>query len=93
MVAAKGAHLVNRHVDQHGLRGEAAAHRSLPRLHGRFEGDGRRTSRRVFTACRLPRQYPPRCSTAAERGWEEAENRLHVQKALMEYLLLGKIEA
>jgi ornithine carbamoyltransferase len=25
--------------------------------------------------------------------WEEAENRLHVQKALMEYLLLGKIEA
>ena len=24
--------------------------------------------------------------------WEEAENRLHVQKALMEYLLLGKIE-
>jgi ornithine carbamoyltransferase len=24
--------------------------------------------------------------------WEEAENRLHVQKALMEYLLLGAIE-
>jgi ornithine carbamoyltransferase len=24
--------------------------------------------------------------------WEEAENRLHVQKALMEYLLLGKIQ-
>ena len=24
--------------------------------------------------------------------WEEAENRMHVQKALMEYLLLGKIE-
>ena len=23
--------------------------------------------------------------------WEEAENRLHVQKALMEYLLLGRI--
>jgi ornithine carbamoyltransferase len=23
--------------------------------------------------------------------WGEAENRLHVQKALMEYLLLGKI--
>jgi len=23
--------------------------------------------------------------------WEEAENRLYVQKALMEYLLLGKI--
>jgi ornithine carbamoyltransferase len=25
--------------------------------------------------------------------WDEAENRLHVQKALMEYLLLGRIEA
>ena len=26
-------------------------------------------------------------------GWDEAENRLHVQKALMEFLLLGKIHA
>jgi ornithine carbamoyltransferase len=25
--------------------------------------------------------------------WDEAENRLHVQKALMEYLLLGRIES
>ena len=25
-------------------------------------------------------------------GWDEAENRLHFQKALMEYLLLGRIE-
>jgi ornithine carbamoyltransferase len=24
--------------------------------------------------------------------WEEAENRLHAQKALMEYLLLGRID-
>jgi ornithine carbamoyltransferase len=24
--------------------------------------------------------------------WDEAENRLHVQKALMEYLLLGRVE-
>ena len=24
--------------------------------------------------------------------WDEAENRMHVQKALMEYLLLGKVE-
>jgi ornithine carbamoyltransferase len=23
--------------------------------------------------------------------WDEAENRLHVQKALMEYLLLGRV--
>jgi ornithine carbamoyltransferase len=25
--------------------------------------------------------------------WEEAENRLHTQKALMEFLLLGPVEA
>ncbi len=25
--------------------------------------------------------------------WDEAENRLHTQKALMEYLLLGKVES
>jgi len=25
--------------------------------------------------------------------WEEAENRLHTQKALLEYLLLGRVEA
>jgi ornithine carbamoyltransferase len=24
--------------------------------------------------------------------WDEAENRMHVQKALMEYLLLGKVQ-
>ena len=24
--------------------------------------------------------------------WDEAENRMHVQKALMEYLLLGRVE-
>ena len=24
--------------------------------------------------------------------WDEAENRMHVQKALMEYLLLGRLE-
>jgi ornithine carbamoyltransferase len=24
--------------------------------------------------------------------WEEAENRLHIQKALLEYLILGKIK-
>jgi ornithine carbamoyltransferase len=24
--------------------------------------------------------------------WEEAENRLHVQKALLEYLILGKVK-
>ena len=26
------------------------------------------------------------------RVWDEAENRLHTQKALMEYLLLGRLD-
>ena len=25
--------------------------------------------------------------------WDEAENRMHVQKALMEYLLLGRVDS
>jgi ornithine carbamoyltransferase len=25
--------------------------------------------------------------------WDEAENRLHIQKALMEYLLLGRLDS
>jgi ornithine carbamoyltransferase len=25
--------------------------------------------------------------------WDEAENRMHVQKALMEFLLLGRVQA
>jgi ornithine carbamoyltransferase len=25
--------------------------------------------------------------------WDEAENRMHVQKALMEFLLLGRVSA
>ena len=28
---------------------------------------------------------------AQSRVWDEAENRLHVQKALMEYLVLGRV--
>jgi ornithine carbamoyltransferase len=46
------------------------------------------------TACprTAARKSPPRSSTARSSVvWDEAENRLHVQKALMEYLLLGRI--
>ena len=38
-------------------------------------------------------RFRPRWSTVPQSVvWEEAENRLHVQKALMEFLLIGKVE-
>ena len=49
-----------------------------------------RTTRSSCTACRPTpaRRSPPTCSTARSSAvWDEAENRLHVQKALLALLL------
>ena len=49
-----------------------------------------RTTRSCCTACRRTpaRRSPPTCSTARSSAvWDEAENRLHVQKALLALLL------
>ena len=50
----------------------------------------------VFMHC-LPAHRGEEVSASVIDGpqsivWEEAENRLHVQKALMEYLLCGRLE-
>ena len=51
-----------------------------------------RPTRSRCTACRRTpaRRSPPRCSTATrQRIWDQAENRRHAQKALLEWLFAG----
>jgi ornithine carbamoyltransferase len=80
-----------------GFEAEADARR---KAFGAFRVDARMMAaaspRAIFMHC-LPAHRGEEVSAEVLDGpqsvvWEEAENRLHVQKALMEYLLLGKID-
>jgi ornithine carbamoyltransferase len=96
--AVKGADLVNTDVwTSMGFEAEAGAREKA------FQGftvDARMmreaNSEALFMHC-LPAHRGEEVSAEVLEGpqsvvWEEAENRLHAQKALMEYLLLGRID-
>jgi ornithine carbamoyltransferase len=97
--AVQGAHLVNTDVwTSMGFEAEAAAREEAFR--------GFTVDRRLMSAARadalfmhcLPAHRGEEVSADVLESpqsvvWEEAENRLHVQKALMEYLLLGRVDA
>ena len=96
--AVKGAHLVTTDVwTSMGFEAEAEARK---KAFGAFMVDARMMAaaapEAIFMHC-LPAHRGEEVSAEVLDGpqsvvWEEAENRLHVQKALMEYLLLGRIE-
>jgi ornithine carbamoyltransferase len=98
MKAVAGTHLVTTDVwTSMGFEAEAEARR---KAFGAFMVDHRMMAAArpdaLFMHC-LPAHRGEEVSAEVLEGpqsvvWEEAENRLHVQKALMEYLLLGKIE-
>jgi len=97
--AVQGAHLVNTDVwTSMGFEAEAGAREEAFR--------GFTVDRRLMSAARadalfmhcLPAHRGEEVSADVLESpqsvvWEEAENRLHVQKALMEYLLLGRVDA
>ena len=96
--AAEGAHLVTTDVwTSMGFEAETEARR---KAFSAFTVDARMMAaarpEALFMHC-LPAHRGEEVSAEVLDGpqsvvWEEAENRMHVQKALMEYLLLGKIE-
>ncbi|NDU85732.1 MAG: ornithine carbamoyltransferase [Ferrovum sp.] len=98
MEAVRGAHLVTTDVwTSMGYEAESEVRREV---FADFQVDeemmAEADSAAVFMHC-LPAHRGEEVSAGVLEGaqsvvWDEAENRLHVQKALMEYLLLGRLE-
>ncbi len=99
MVAAKGAHLVT--TDVWTSMGYEAETEKRKKAFADFivDADMMKIAAKdaLFMHC-LPAHRGEEVAEDVLEGsqsvvWEEAENRLHVQKALMEYLLLGRVNA
>jgi ornithine carbamoyltransferase len=96
MDAARGAHLVTTDVwTSMGFEAENEA-RAAAFADWQVDGDMMQVAapEALFMHC-LPAHRGEEVTAEVLDGpqsvvWDEAENRLHVQKALMEYLLLGK---
>ena len=97
MAAAKGAHLVTTDVwTSMGFESENKA-RKKNFADWQVDAEMMKAARKdaLFMHC-LPAHRGEEVAAEVIDGsqsvvWDEAENRLHVQKALMEYLLLGKV--
>jgi len=99
MAAAKGAHLVT--TDVWTSMGYEAETETLKKAFADFTVDAKMMKAAakdaLFMHC-LPAHRGEEVAAEVLEGpqsvvWDEAENRLHVQKALMEYLLLGRINS
>ena len=99
MNAARGADLVTTDVwTSMGFEAEGAA-RKKAFEHWRVDSEMMKIAQpgALFMHC-LPAHRGEEVAAAVIDGpqsviWDEAENRLHTQKALMEYLLLGRVES